>query len=133
MNRLTWMFQVVLALAFLAHGVLFLFPPAEAAAQMDAFLPRWFQVFLGVAEVAAAVGLTLPAWTGIQPWLVPAAAVGIVIVMVSATVLHVVRSEITSAIITAVLLGMGACVAYVRARVLPIQPRSVKRSHTVKA
>lgn len=125
MHRLTWVLQGVLALAFFAHGVMFLFPPAEVAAQMNATLPRWFQVFLGVAEVAAAAGLTLPAWTGIQPWLVPAAAVGIVIVMVGATVLHIVRSEISSAIVTTVLLVMAGYVAYVRARVLPFRPRSV--------
>jgi hypothetical protein len=125
MHRATWGLQGVLALAFLAHGALFLFPPAEAAAQMNAFLPRWFQVFLGVAEVAAAAGLTLPAWTGIQPQLVPAAAVGIMIVMVAATILHVVRNEISSAIITAVLLAMSTCDAYVRARVLPFRSRSV--------
>lgn len=133
MNRVTWVFQGLLALAFLAHGLMFLFPPADVAVQMDAFLPRWFQVFLGVAEVAAAVGLTLPAWTGIQPQLVPAAAVGIMIVMVGATVLHIVRNEIASSVITAVLLGMATFVVYVRARVLPIPPRSLKRSQSVKA
>lgn len=133
MNRVTWIFQGVLALAFLAHGVMFLFPPAEAAAQMDALLPRWFQVFLGVAEVAAAAGLTLPAWTGIQPWLVPAAAIGITIVMVGATVLHVARLEIVSSIITAILLTMSTYVAYVRTRVFPIRRRSTTRSQSVQA
>lgn len=124
MHRLTWVLQGVLALAFLAHGVMFLFPPAEVATQMNATLPRWFQVFLGLAEVAAAAGLTLPAWTGIQPRLVPAAAVGIVIVMVGATVLHIVRSEFSSAIVTTILLVMAGYVAYVRARVLPFGRRS---------
>jgi DoxX-like family len=45
-------------------------PPAEIAAQLNATLPRWFQLFLGVAEVLAAVGLVLPGLTRIQPWLV---------------------------------------------------------------
>ena len=37
---------------------------------MNASLPRWFQVSLGVAEVLAAVGLTLPGLTRVMPWLV---------------------------------------------------------------
>src|SRR4029077_7108734 len=104
MNILLWVLQVLLALAFLAHGALFLFPPAAIAEQMNAFLPRWFQLFLGVAEVLAAIGLTLPGLTRIKPWLVPCAAAGIMIVMISATIFHLIRGEISSAITTLVLL-----------------------------
>ena len=66
MNILLWVLQALLALAFFAHGCLFLFPPASIADQMNASLPRWFQLFLGVAEVLAAVGLTLPGVTRIH-------------------------------------------------------------------
>jgi putative oxidoreductase len=125
MNILLWVLQVLLALAFFAHGCLFLFPPAAIAEQMNATLPRWFQLFLGIAEVLAAVGLTIPAFTRIQPRLVSWAAVGIMIVMISATVFHVMRGEVSSAITTVVLLAIATFVAYMRARVLPIQPRRV--------
>jgi hypothetical protein len=90
---------------------------------MNASLPRWFQLFLGVAEVLAAVGLILPGLTRVMPWLVVWAAAGIMIVMVSATGWHLVRSEISSAAITAVLLAMATYVAYMRHRVLPIRVR----------
>ena len=86
MNIVLWILQVLLAVAFLAHGLLFLFPPPEIAALMNASLPRWFQLFLGVAEILAAVGMILPGVTRILPWLVTWAAVGIMIVMVSATI-----------------------------------------------
>ena len=123
MNILLWGLQVLLALAFLAHGVLFLSPPAALADQLNASLPRWFQLFLGVAEVLAAVGLTLPGATRIQPWLVPLAAAGIMFVMVSATIFHVMRGEIGPAFTTVVLLAMATFVAYMRWRVLPIASR----------
>lgn len=58
---------MLLALAFVAHGLMFLFPPDSVAEQMNAMLPRWFQLFRGVAEVLAGVGLTLPGVTGIKP------------------------------------------------------------------
>ena len=125
MNILLWVLQVLLALAFFAHGCLLLFPPAAIVDQMNASLPRWFQLFLGVAEILAAVGLTLPGFTRIQPWLVPCAAAGVMVVMICATTFHVMRGEVSSAITTAVLLALATFVAYMRWRVAPIQPRLV--------
>jgi uncharacterized membrane protein YphA (DoxX/SURF4 family) len=122
-NIFLWVLQLLLAMAFFAHGWLFLFPPADVVEQMNASLPRWFQLFLGVAEALAAVGLILPGLTRILPWLVSWAAVGIMIVMVSATVFHVARGEMASAGITLVLLVMATYVAYMRHRVVPIPAR----------
>ena len=123
MNIVLWILQVLLAAAFLAHGLLLLFPPPAIAALMNASLPRWFQLFLGIAEILAAVGLIVPGLTRILPWLVTWAAGGIIIVMVSATIYHVVRGEISSAAITLLLLAMAAFVAYMRHRVMPIGVR----------
>jgi hypothetical protein len=127
-NIVVWILQILLALAFAAHGWLLLAPPPEIAEQMNASLPRWFQVFLGIAEALAAVGLTLPGLTGILPWLTVWAAGGVTIVMVSATVWHLARGEFSSAGITFVLLGMAACVAWMRHRVIPIRGRTVSRA-----
>ena len=119
MNIVLWILQVLLALAFLAHGWMFLFPSPEIAAMMNASLPRWFQLFLGVAEVLGGIGITLPALTKIQPWLTAWAAGGIMIVMISATVFHTARGEVSSAITTLVLLAMATTVASVRRRDYP--------------
>ena len=126
MNILLWVLQILLAVAFLAHGLLFFFPPPEIAALMNESLPRWFQLFLGTAEVLAAVGLTLPGVTRVMPGLVTWAAVGIMIVMISATIYHIVRNEISAAVTTFVLLLMATFVAYMRYRVLPIHPRAAR-------
>ena len=123
MNILLWVLQVLLALAFAAHGWLFLSPPPDIVEKMNASLPRWFQLFLGVAEELAAIGLILPAVTRIKPWLVPLAAAGIMFVLASATVYHAIRAEISSAVITLVMLILATFLAYMRWRVLPIRPR----------
>ena len=125
MNVLLWVLQVLLALAFFAHGWLFLFPPAAIVDQINASLPRWFQLSLGVAEILAAVGLTLPGITRIEPWLVSCAAAGIMIVMICATPYHLMRGEVSSAAVTAVLLAIATFVAYMRWRVAPIRSRLV--------
>jgi uncharacterized membrane protein YphA (DoxX/SURF4 family) len=123
MSITVWILQVLLAVAFFAHGWMMLMPPPDIAVQMDAALARWFQVFLGVAEILAAVGLTLPGITRVLPQLVWWAAVGVMIVMISATIYHVIRGEISSAVITVVLLAMASFVAWARWRVVPIKAR----------
>lgn len=123
MNRWLWVLQILLAAVFLAHGLMMLFPPASVAEQMNASLPRWFSLFLGVAEVAAAIGLTLPGITRVLPGLVAASAAGIVIVMISATIYHLMRAEWSSAAVTFVLLLMATHVTYARWRVAPIKAR----------
>ena len=125
MNIALWAVQVLLALAFCAHGLMLLFPPANLLEQMNATMSPAFRVFLGVAEVLAAVGLTLPGITRIMPWLISAAAVGLMIVMISATVFHISRGEISAAITTTILLCLSTFVAYMRWKVLPIRPRTV--------
>ena len=125
MNLVLWILQVLLAVAFFAHGWMMLFPPPEIAMQINASLPRWFSLFIGVSEVLAAVGLTLPGLTGVQPQVVTWAAVGVMIVMVSATVYHVARGEISAAVITLMLLAIATFVAYMRHYVLPIRQRRV--------
>ena len=126
MNVLLWVLQVLLAVAFFAHGWLLLFPPANMVEMMNSTIGPRFRIFIGVAEVLAAVGLTLPGITRTLPWLVPLAAAGLMIVMISATVFHIMRGdELSSTMTTAILLVVATFVAYVRWKVKPIVPRTV--------
>ena len=115
-----WICQILLTLVFFAHGVLLLVPPADVAAQMNAALPRGFWLFLGFAEVAAAIGLTIPVLIRRYQWLIWWAAGGIMIVMISATIFHLTRREISSAVTTFVLLCVATFVAGDRRRDYPM-------------
>jgi hypothetical protein len=66
----------------------------------------------------------VPGVTRIKPVLVPAAALGIVIVLVAATIYHVMRNEMSSAAITTVLLVMAIVVAHGRLRLASIRPKA---------
>lgn len=125
MNILLWVLQVLLAAAFLAHGWLFLSPPAHLVEVMNASFAPAIRIFLGVAEVLAAIGLTLPGITRILPWLISCAAAGVMIIMIGATIFHALRGEVGSAMTTAVLLVVATFVAYMRWKVKPILPRTV--------
>ena len=91
---------------------------------MNSTMSTGFRLFLGTAEELAAIGITVRGITRIMPFFVPLAAVGLMIVMVSATVFHIARNEISSAITTFVLLALATFVAYGRWKIKPILPRA---------
>ena len=121
MNTFLWAVQTMLAFVFLAHGVLFLFPP-EAMRKIRKQMPFsvGFLRFICVAEILAAPGLTLPGLTGILPWLTPLAATGLVPIAGGAVVFHLSRREIPPALVTAILLALAVLVAYMRWFVMPL-------------
>jgi uncharacterized membrane protein YphA (DoxX/SURF4 family) len=123
MNIALWILQGLLAVYFLWHGWLFVAPPAEFVEMMNAAINPSFRIFIGVAELLAAAGLILPGITRILPWLTPLAAAGLMIVTVSATILHLVRGEIGSAIGATIFFVLVTVVAYMRWKVKSISPR----------
>jgi uncharacterized membrane protein YphA (DoxX/SURF4 family) len=127
MNIALWIVQVLLALAFGMIGGMKLFgsleematnPGAEWVLEMP-----WLVRFIGLSEVAGAIGLILPAATRIKPMLTPIAAAGLVVIMILAALLHAVRAE-WSSIATCVVFGaMAAFVVWGRSKKAPIAPR----------
>jgi hypothetical protein len=126
MNVVLWILQVVLAAIFLAHGGFMVAPPADMVALINAQLGNEFRLFLGVAEVLAALGLILPGITRIMPWLLQTAATGLMVVMASATAFHLVRGEYASAVTTVIIFGLTTAVTYLRWKVRPIAPRKLR-------
>ncbi|HVH32013.1 MAG TPA: DoxX family protein [bacterium] len=127
MNVLVWIVQVLLAVQFLFHGWLFISPPpmmADAIGMLG--LSAWFRQFIGVAEVLAAIGLIGPGLTRTFLPATPLAALGLTIVMVSATIFHIVRNEIPNAISALNLLLLVVVTGYVRWRVVPLQGHSAR-------
>jgi uncharacterized membrane protein YphA (DoxX/SURF4 family) len=118
-----WLLQALLAALFLWHGQFMAFPPAEMVATVDANIGPRLRVFIGVAEILAAIGLLLPGLARILPALTPLAAAGLMLVMSSATVFHLIRGETTSAVSAAVIFGLVTLVAYGRWKLAPIPAR----------
>jgi hypothetical protein len=77
---------------------------------------------IGVVEVLGAVGLILPAATGIAPNLTPIAATGLALVMVLAVFRHLGREEYGAIAFTAVLLILSIIVAGGRFGPTPSDP-----------
>ncbi|GHO59905.1 DoxX family protein [Ktedonobacter robiniae] len=95
-----WSVQVLLALIFLFAGSMKLLMPIEMmTSQMSVPLPGLFIRFIGVAEVAGALGLILPLLLRIKPFLTPLAASGLVIIMIGATAITLMGGDVVSALL----------------------------------
>ena len=126
MNELAWVLQVLLAVVFLAHGLLYTVAYEAVSRRRRATsgeAPRLhpaLRQLIGVAEIAAAIGLILPALTGVLPWLTPLAAAGLVTVMAGAVVLHATRRESRQVSATAVRLVLALVVVTWRGWIVPL-------------
>jgi hypothetical protein len=67
-----------------------------------------------VAQILGAIGLILLAVLHVAPVLVPLAAVGLMLVMLGAAVVHARRHELPNVAVTTVLLILAAVVAWGR-------------------
>ena len=118
MNVALWIVQILLAAEFLFSGVMkFVTPVEEMTKQMA--LPGWFLHFIGAAEVLGGLGLILPALSGIWPRLTPLAAIGLVVIMIGATVVTLMIGGGVLVLIPLLTGILAAFVAYGRWRILP--------------
>jgi hypothetical protein len=117
MNIALWIAAGLLAVAMLAAGFSKLATPKEKLLARMAWVedvsPGMIK-FIGLMEVLGAVGLILPALTGIAPILVPLAATGIAIIMIGAIIVHVRRGETKEIAPSVVLLALALFVAWGR-------------------
>ena len=123
MNTAIWIVQIVLAVAFAGSGISKLLQPYEKlAAQMayvNDFSPGAIRA-IGTLEVLGAIGVVLPAWTGILPWLTPLAAGGLAVNMGGAISTHLRRKENPMIVVNLVLLALAAFVVYGRLVAVPL-------------
>jgi uncharacterized membrane protein YphA (DoxX/SURF4 family) len=117
MNIVLWIVQAILAAMFVMAGVMKSTQPTQTLAEklpwtQDFSLPT--VRFIGVVELLGAIGLILPAATGIAPVLTPLAATGLAIVMVLAAATHIRRKEPSAVVFNVVLLALAVFVAWGR-------------------
>ena len=122
-----WVGQVLLAFVFCLAGVMHATMPDDQFAQTLAWtgtVPMGLVRYIGVVELAAAVGLLVPAVTRIKPVLTAWAAAGLALLMLYASLLHVSRGEVRALGTTVILGALAAFVARGRFEKAPIAPRA---------
>ncbi len=115
MNIALWIIAGLAAAAFLMAGAMKLMQGKKVEEKME-----WARHYsdkgirgIGAAEVAGALGIILPAVTGIAVWLVPTAAIGLVILMAGAVRRHMADGEPAPAYMAPTVLGILALVVAV--------------------
>ncbi|MDX1630765.1 MAG: DoxX family protein [Thermoanaerobaculia bacterium] len=117
MNTALWIAQGVLAVTFLVSGGMKLLRSREQMARSMPVLedvgPGAFKM-IGLAEVLGALGVVLPLWLGILPWLTPLAAAGLVLLMGGAIGAHLRRGEVAMSVPAWLLFLVAGFVAWGR-------------------
>ena len=118
MNMALWVVALVLTAGFTGSGLMKLSVPKDKLVKAG---QGWAQDFdpnsirlIGFVEVLGAAGLILPAVTHIAPILVPLAAIGLVLVMGGAAIVHARRHEAMNIAVNVVLLALAVFLAWGR-------------------
>jgi putative oxidoreductase len=122
-----WIAQVLLFAAFGMAGLVKSTTPLGQLAGMMPWttaVPGGLVRFIGIAELAGAIGVLLPAVSRVRPGLTPLAALGLLTVMVLASLFHLSRGEASVLPVNAALGGLAAFVAWGRSRRAPISARA---------
>lgn len=113
-NIILWILQVLLAITLIwAAGMKLSKPPQELAAMWPwagEVSPALVKL-TGIADLLGGLGLILPALLRVKPVLTPIAALGVVILMICASVFHILRGEAAQIgfnVIVAVIAGLIA-------------------------
>jgi uncharacterized membrane protein YphA (DoxX/SURF4 family) len=118
MKIVLWIIAGLLAAGFLLAGLMKLTRPTEKLAASG--MP-WTADFsaaavktIGGLEILAAIGLILPGALNVAPVLVPLAALGLVLIMIGAMVVHARRKEPQGIATNLILLVLAAIVVWGR-------------------
>ena len=128
MKYVLWILQVLLALLFIFAGGSKLIMPIEQMQELarqagQTPLPGMLLRFIGVAELLGGLGLVLPALLRIKPSLTTLAAVGLLIIMIGATVITLSSGTVGPAMFPLIVGLLLVFVAYGRWRLAPISER----------
>ncbi|MGA0556246.1 DoxX family protein [Larkinella sp. VNQ87] len=98
--------------------------PVEKVAAMWPWageVPAALLKLTGIIDFIGAIGLMLPALLRLKPILTPMAALGVIALMVCASIFHVARGEASVIGANLVFAGMAAFIAWGRLRKAPIK------------
>jgi len=119
LNVILWIAQLLLAGMFLMAGFMKLTTPVDqlaAAMPFVAAVPEALVKFIGVSEVAGALGLLLPSLLRIKPQLTVLAARALILVMILALAFHVSRGEYAAIVTNIILASVALFISWGRSK-----------------
>ena len=123
MNTALWMAAGVLAVAFVATGLMKLTQSKAVLTTkvgwVEDYSPAQIKA-IGAVEILGAMGLIVPGLLGVATALVPLAALGLALIMVGAAVTHIRRGERALLVLNLVLFALAVFVAWGRSGPYPL-------------
>lgn len=123
-HTLLWIAQIFLSASLIWAGIVKLF---QAIEELEAMWPWTGEIppalvrLTGVIDLLGALGLLLPSIFRFKPVLTPIAAIGIVLLMISASIFHICRGEASQIGFNIVFAAIAGFIAYGRFKLAPIQ------------
>jgi len=117
LNIALWVAQVILASSLIWASSLKLFQSVDKLAAMwpwVAQVPQAMLKFTGIVDMLAGFGLVLPTLLRIKPKLTAVAALGVIVLMVCASVFHIMRGEASVIGVNVVFAVLAAFIAWGR-------------------
>jgi drug/metabolite transporter superfamily protein YnfA len=121
-NTILWIVQVFLAVTFIWAGTMKLFRPTELPWLWVKENPQ-LVMFSAIFDLLAGFGLILPSLLRIRPKLTIYAAYGTIILMISASIFHIVRGEGSQIGFNIFLLVSAVFIAWGRLKKGPIKSK----------
>lgn len=113
MNMLLWILAFALAAVFAGSGAVKLISTRDQQIDRTPYVEDFPQNVIrgiGALEILGALGLIIPALTGVATILVPMAAAGLAITMVFAALVHIRRGDGTRAALPSIVLAICSVV-----------------------
>lgn len=123
---LLWIAQILLSLCLSWAGIVKLLQPVEQLEMMWPWtgeVPPAFVKLTGIIDLLGALGLVAPSLFRFKPVLTPIAAIGIILLMIAASVFHICRGEGSQIGFNILVAVISAFVAYGRFKLAPIQSK----------
>jgi hypothetical protein len=124
MNVSLWILQVLLGVLFIwAGGFKLIVPASVIAAQTppgQIVFPGLFLKFIGLCELLGGFGLILPGVFKTRQYLIPLAALGLVMIMIGAIVVVLLGGSFSTAVINLAIALLLVFIAYGRSRLAPL-------------
>ncbi|MGA0557291.1 DoxX family protein [Larkinella sp. VNQ87] len=117
MELLIWIVQAGLALFFLLMGINKLRISKQQLIAEHKIAPEGSATpvrFIGTMEILGSIGIVLPVWLNVLPFLTSVSALGFCVVMVGATAVHFKKKEYKVLPVLTILFVLSAAVAWYR-------------------
>lgn len=125
-NVLLWIAQVLISTSLIWAAYVKLFQSIEQLEIMWPWTGDVSPIFVrltGAIDLLGALGVILPSLLRSKPILAPTAAMGIVLLMIAASIFHISRGEASQIGFNIVFAAIAGFIAYGRLKLVPIQSK----------